>query len=143
MLKKIGHIVLVPLLLVATMGMTINMHFCQHKLYDIGIFSKAESCCMPDVNSKHHKTHQCNLHHHHKKSDCKDETVHVNKVDNFVLSLFDFDFQDLPFSTLFTCFSLFTDVNSTFITQQVEFPELNSSPPGKEVTLSLLQTYLL
>ena len=142
MLKKIGHIILIPLLLVATMGMTVNMHYCKHKLYDIGIFGQAENCCAPKESTHHDKAHHCKANNHH-KSDCQDETVHVDKVDNFVLSSFDFNFQDISFSTLFTCISLFTDLNSTSVAQQVEFNDLNISPPRIQVVLSLLQTYLL
>ena len=142
MLKKIGHIILIPLLLVSTMGMTVNMHYCNHKLYDIGIFGKAENCCSPQAHSHHHRSHQCNLKNHHKKN-CEDETIRLDKVDNFVVSYFNLDFQNIPLSTLFSFISVFTDINSTSVAQQVEFHDLNISPPEIQVVLSLLQTYLI
>ncbi len=142
MLKKIGHIILIPLLLIGTMGMTINMHYCQHKLYDIGVFGKAESCCTQHAHAHHHKTHHCDID-HHQKSDCHDETIHIDKVDNFVTSSFDFDFQNMPLSTLFSFIAVLTDINPTSVAKQIEFHDLNISPPGTQVVLSLLQTYLI
>ena len=142
MLKKVGQILLIPVLLLSTMGLTINMHYCQHKLYDIGVFGKAQNCCMPNKNAHQKKAHHCHQNNHH-SDDCRDETVQIDKVDNFVVSSFNFNFEDIPFSKLFVFYSILADYNSTPVDQQIEFPVLNISPPGTHIVLSLLQTYLI
>lgn len=45
MLKKITHIIIVVLLLVTTMGMTIDKHYCGTRLVSVSILNEIESCC--------------------------------------------------------------------------------------------------
>ena len=142
MLKKVGHILLILILLVFTMGMTVDMHFCKHKLYDIGIFSEVESCCLAKEDSHRHKAHQCDVNNHH-KNDCEDEIVHIDKVDNFVVSSFDFNFENQPLSLLFASYSIIDDLNIFPDIRKIEFYDLNNSPPGTHDILSLIHTYLI
>ncbi len=141
MLKKISQILLILVLLVSTVGMNINMHFCQQKLYDIAVFKDAADCCAPKTNH-HEKSHHCKVNNHH-KNDCEDETIPIDKVDSFIVTSFNFDFQTISLSTLFTFITIYMDLNSTLVTQQVELHNLNISPPKIQAVLSLLQTYLI
>jgi hypothetical protein len=143
MLRKISHIGLIVLLLVSTMSMTIDLHYCQHKLYDFGIFRQAHSCCMPSQNQPFEKTNHCNLHHHQKKGNCQDKTVHLKPVDNFVVSAFLFDFDHLHLIQIFDFQPIFADIFHVSGGQKIEAPPWKISPPGIQVTLSLLQTYIL
>lgn len=149
MLKKISHIVLVPLLLVATVGMTVNLHFCQQELYDIGILTQAENCCISghehlnaDMPDKKHHDHQCDSS-NHKSNDCEDETIHVDAVDSFVFSTFDYDFNNSFTTQLFNYSLILSDLLLVSTATKVEYPLLHTPPPNIHVVLSLLQTYLI
>lgn len=50
MLRKAGHIILVFILVVVTMGVTINKHYSGGTLYSISLFFEAESCCERDCD---------------------------------------------------------------------------------------------
>ena len=45
MLRKAGHIILGFIIVVVTMGVTINKHYSEGNLYSISLFFEAESCC--------------------------------------------------------------------------------------------------
>ena len=45
MLKKIGHIVLSLLLLLATTGMAVSKHYCGDSLVSTVLFGEADPCC--------------------------------------------------------------------------------------------------
>ena len=151
MLKKAGHIILIPLLVVATMGMTINMHYCKGKLYDLGIFTQAANCYGEHVNmsasaevpkqTKSNHLHNC-CSSHHSKSDCKDESIKLNHVDNYIVSAFNFDSDHssiniFPITTELTRVSGFSDAS------KFEFQKSDSSPPDTHIKLPFLQTYLI
>jgi len=140
MIKKIVNTAIVSLLLVATTGLTVNLHYCRENLYDIGVFSKAESCCMPGENKKPHR--HCNVN-NHQKSDCEDKTVNFEPVDNFVVSSSNFDFSNFSSLSLFILNSIVTDIFNYISISVIEIPKQDISPPEIQVVLSLLQTYLL
>ncbi len=142
MLKKIGHIMLVLLLLISTMGMTISMHFCRHHLYDIAFFGQAKSCCCATHMEASSKKHHCDVEHHH-SNDCENETIHMHKVDNFTTSDANFHFEEVSLSTLYTFFVTLIQFESSSIVKKVEFFDCNFSPPNVKVVLALLQTYLI
>lgn len=45
MLKRISHIVLSLVLLVATTGVAISKHYCSGNLVSVSIFAEADACC--------------------------------------------------------------------------------------------------
>lgn len=154
MLKKVGHISIILLLLVSTMGLTVNLHYCKDKLYDVGIFSEATNCCI-DIGDAHEHPGDVSHHHdashhqqscdaeNHKKSDCEDETLQVESVDDYVVSSFNFDFNNLSFLNIFLSVPVLSDLFNQSSTVVIEIPEWNISPPKIQVVLSLLQTYLI
>ena len=50
MLRKAGHIILVFIIVVVTIGVTINKHYSGGNLYSISLFFEAESCCERDCD---------------------------------------------------------------------------------------------
>jgi hypothetical protein len=140
MLSKIGQILLIPVLIASSIGMTIDIHYCQHKLYDIAIFEEAQNCCTSNMNADHEKAHHCKNTSDHQNS-CKHETLHLNKVDNFVISIFNFEniWQDI-FSTPHF---LSTDYNLHRLSQQFKFLEWDCKSFRIQSLHALLQVYLL
>ena len=65
MFRKAGHIILGFILVVVTMGVTINKHYSGGKLYSVSLFFNAESCC-------------------EEYSGCSDEAVTFKINDNFL-----------------------------------------------------------
>lgn len=45
MFKKISHIILSCLLLIATMGMAVSKHYCSDDLVSVSLFDEADNCC--------------------------------------------------------------------------------------------------
>lgn len=125
MLRKIGHIALIFLLLLSTMGITISKHFCNDKLISQGITSSISSCCGGDDSS-------CQM--------CHTEHIKLKVEDDFQDSSDIFDFQQIALNINF----VYTLISSELRSEElVEFPRLESPPPLTTLTfLSLLQTYL-
>jgi hypothetical protein len=124
MLKKISHIVLSLLLLVATMGMTVSKHYCKGNLYSISFNGSDKSCC--DMAN-------C----------CHDETQNIKLNDDFsspsiasmpVLAEF-----DLLGQVMFGYTDSFTLHEEDINLRHVESPP----PPLISETLSKRQVYLL
>lgn len=109
MIRKQLHILLIMLLLVSTSGISINMHFSNHKLFSTAIFGKAESCC---------KT----------LCDCCTEKEDVYKIHtNYTISSFTVDLQS-PLDY----FSFF--INALFLCEQenIFFARIEKSPPPSD-----------
>ncbi|MBI9035744.1 MAG: hypothetical protein JEZ03_14885 [Bacteroidales bacterium] len=45
MMRKAGHIILLIMFLMSTMGVVINKHYTHGELYDTAFYMEAESCC--------------------------------------------------------------------------------------------------
>jgi hypothetical protein len=45
MLKKFFHIVLALMMLIATVGLTLNLHYCRNRLVSSGITFSPKACC--------------------------------------------------------------------------------------------------
>lgn len=153
MFNKVSHISIAMILVVSTLGLTINKHYCKDKLYDSGIFSEARNCCVEEsihegpVDVKHHyKRSQyqiCDVH-NHKMNDCRDETINVGHVDNFVVSSFHIDFNALSSIYLSLSVPFFSGLFNLSDTFFIIMPERYVSPHGiHQVVLSFLSAYLL
>jgi dihydroorotate dehydrogenase len=68
MLRKAGHIILGVIIMVVTMGVTINKHYSGGNLYSISLFFEAESCCEKDCDC------------------CSDESQTYKIDDNFLVT---------------------------------------------------------
>lgn len=143
MIKKVGHIILSLLLVVAIPGLTINFHYCQEAVYDIAFFSEAESCCSPgqinrcdEITEHNHCKDQTEQQNH-----CEDETVIIEHIDDFIVTTFHFS----HLSTVNMLFSVPLIAEHTNISKDIiqPVPDRDISPPNIQTVLSLLQTYLL
>lgn len=143
MLRKIGHIILAVILLVATMGMTISLHYCQHKIYDIGIFSKAESCCMVHAGIHATPNNGSCSYGLSSQNNCQDEALQLSTVDNFLTSVFHFDYDKYSFTLLNIINYELRELISFSHNHIHEVPFWNPPPNGTLAVLSRLQTYLL
>lgn len=68
MLRKAGHIILGVIIVVVTMGVTINKHYSGGNLYSISLFFEAELCCERDCDC------------------CSDESQTYKIDDNFLVT---------------------------------------------------------
>ncbi len=75
-LRRIGHIVIVCLLVISTSGITINRHFCGTSLVKTTIGNHPPDCCG--------KPCKC----------CHDESISLKITDHFQLSRVNFDPKD-------------------------------------------------
>ena len=122
MLRKISHIIIVLLLLVTTMGLTIDKHYCGTRLVSVSILDEAESCCDMSDDCCHNDT----------------ETYKLN-VD-YTYSQINTDFNQVPIelpALSFHYLSLFEGNSSDAVCSLF-------IPPRKiKTTLSVFQTYRL
>jgi hypothetical protein len=139
MIKLISHIILSGLILLSVTGLTINVHYCQDSLYDISLNSPAESCyengahencCHPDSdmeNSNH----------------CDDETVKVESTDDFFVSSFLFDFENVHQIDLLTAIHILSENQQTANKIESEVLNFKKPPTTPEVVLSHIQSFLI
>ncbi len=53
MLNKAAHIVLTMLLLIATIGLTVEKHYCGTRLVSVSLFGDPDPCCDTDAGCCH------------------------------------------------------------------------------------------
>lgn len=144
MLRKLSHITLILILLISTVGFTINLHYCNDRIYDLGIYSEATSCCIDGVherNSKDEHHHDCSSDTH--KRDCKDETLKFKSLDNFINTSSNFDISNISTIDLFIISELVTDMLILSDNDTEEIPHYNVPPPKTSIVLAFNQSYLL
>ncbi|PLX04115.1 MAG: hypothetical protein C0595_04650 [Marinilabiliales bacterium] len=137
-IRSSSLIIIALLIFISGSGIKLSMHFCQHQLYDIGILSNAESCML---DGKHQHNTCCQE--KEKSHSCEDEDIVFNKVDNYLISSVNFDFQSY-LNTFFAVYELhtvseFIVLNSTLKNKYLA----DISPPDIATLLSKLQAYLL
>ena len=123
MVKRISHILVSLLLIIATTGVTFTRHYCGDHLISSSVLGKAHNCCGTHCNS------------------CHTEVSSYKVADNFTASEFKIDLaQQLTLDWLATpCIDLFSiSIESYFSVNKFLF---NSSPPIAENTLALLQIF--
>jgi hypothetical protein len=144
MLRRLSYITLIFVLLITTVGFTIDFHYCNDKIYDFGIYTEATSCCAVDEyehsdKKMHH--HSCEPESHER--DCKDETLKFKSFNNFINPSNNFDISNVSTIDLFIMSKLVTDmlILSDNITEEI--PHYSIPPPKKSILLALHQSYLL
>ena len=48
MLQKISHIILASLLMISTVGMAVNKHYCGGEIVSVSLYDNGDSCCDMD-----------------------------------------------------------------------------------------------
>ncbi len=123
-MKRIIHFGLSLLLVVSTMGVTINRHYSGGELFSTSLFAEPESCCAA-------------------KCDCCHEESQVIKVeDDFIGSAFDLIkvfFFELVKSTLNVEFSTLDEQQ---ISKNIS-TECDKSPPPDKFIQEFTQSFLL
>ncbi|MBN1596858.1 MAG: hypothetical protein JW894_01050 [Bacteroidales bacterium] len=123
MLRKTIHIVLVILLLAATTGITLSMHYCGGKLVSASVNSETRSCC-------------------NMVGCCEDITFHIEVKDKYVEPLIADDCKIVEKDLLTPVFFIFNDINLQGSENSVI--EYKHPPPAKisKNILSFFQTFL-
>ena len=139
MIRLISHIVLSGLILLSLTGLTVNLHYCQETLYDIALNSAAENCCEsgahdhgchpgPDMDNSNH---------------CEDDTVKVESTDDFFVSSYSFDFDDVHRIDLLFSTHIFSGNQHTANKNESEVLNFKKPPTTPEVVLSQIQSFLI
>ena len=133
---------LVLILLVTTLGMTIDFHYCQHHLYDFSIFGKAKSCCLPDLQNNMLKHNHCAFD-TATPNNCEDELIYVKAVDNYIASSMVVTSNDIPVTLLI--FHPVTAPESYSFTgmRPLRYANDDLAPPLVKNPLSFTQSFLL
>lgn len=139
MFKTLSHIALSTALLLSVSGMTINMHFCEGHLYDMAFIAPAHDCCDSDVDENI-------CHHDHdmtKSHECEDETIKFDILNDFNISTYTFDFDDIHSIDLLFPTQLLTE---NFVKDEspiIGILNFKKPPVTQEVVLSQIQSFLL
>lgn len=147
MLRAITTYVFIFILMVSSAGFSLDVHYCQDKVYDIGIFSPAKSCC--DSNEQALDNHiSCDTGNHCDENQspcpqCNDERISFEKVDNFINATNNINLKP-------TLLSLFDHRTFHTFTLANHYPRpfhkvliANASTPITTEVLSVLQQLLL
>jgi len=139
MIKILSHIVLSALLLVSATGMTINMHYCNGHLYDLALNAPAHDCCGSDMDDN-----MCHHDHDMAKSDqCDNETIKIESTNDFFVSSYTFDFDNVHSIDLFFPTQLLIEESVTTESPVRGILNGKKPPPTQEVVLSQIQSFLI
>lgn len=122
MLRKTGHIILLILFMVSTMGMTISKHYCGDHLKSVSILSPTDKCCDIPVGC------------------CHDENISIEIEKDYSASSFNYEF-----STVLAELPNFIELFLTDDTEMISRTEVFEQIPVRKMqrVLARLQTYLL
>ncbi len=138
MIKKITHIIIAALILIASSGCTLNMHYCHDQLIDLAIFSQAKSCCEVE------KTTPCETSDGILQMDhCKDESLALESTDDFTLASIVFDFENESSIDLFILAAVPTYLQPIEYNNYKELPRYKLPPPPQDVDLTKIQSFLI
>ena len=145
MIRKISHIAIVLILLVSTTGLTINLHYCNNRIYDLSVYSEATSCCIEgshEHNTKDELHHDCDSENHEK--DCKDKTVSIAPLHDFEKTINTYNVNNIesPSDLFFVYILLIEEPKLSNLASQL-IPNFNILPPNINVVLAMFQSYLL
>ena len=130
--------IIAALILVSTMGFTINLHYCHDQLIDLALFSPAESCCdKGDSNDCHAGDAFSKMNH------CEDESIVVESTVDFVGSSYAFSFENSNSIDLLLTASIIFNDRGVHDHVVKEPPWLKEPPPYQEVVLSQIQSFLI
>jgi hypothetical protein len=124
MLKKFFHIILALLMLIATAGLTVNMHYCRNKLVSSGIAFNSKACC-------------------DKKSCCHNESQYLRMDENTIVS--EYNSPGYPDKILLLKYLPAVNVDNIVVSDApgIILSMINHSPPWKKIRSSNLCCFLL
>lgn len=121
-MKKTFVIGLAFLLVIATIGITINKHYSHGKLFSVALYGEAESCCT-----------DCDC--------CHDETITIKLQDDYIYSSSDEELPNFSQPITFICDD-FIQVTSSAKASKF-FLNWDKSPPIKDFSEEHTQIFLL
>ena len=138
MIRKALHIVMAALVLISTMGITINMHFCHDQLIDLALYAPAESCC--DVSNEVPCDPKEGL---SQMDHCEDDSIVVEALEDFLGSSLAVNFESKQSTDLFFWIAL--QYSSPGANEDIKsiVPDYYFPPPYQEVDLSQIQSFLI
>ncbi len=126
MIKKIYHIIVMLLLLVATSGMAVSSHYCKGELVSVTLNTEQDSCCDMPGETK----------------GCCDFSFDFFKVDDDFVTTTSY-FSPIQFSLIAIISDAF-NISKLAPAQRKNFiSNYNLPPPKKQNPLSLIQSFLL
>ncbi len=137
-MRKILNSAIALLILVASSGFSVNMHFCHDTLVDTALNKPAKSCC--EVSSGDQPcTGSCDI---QRKCPCENRHIAID-TDDFLTTSFDFHFENspqlpVPWLTDYTLFH--TELSGELHSLP---PDFRKPPPVAGVTLPEIQSFLL
>lgn len=124
--------------LVSTMTVTINMHYCHDQLIDLAFYAPAESCCgsehAPSCDSE---AGVKQMHH------CVDDSLVLEAMEDLMVSSFTFSPENNHTIDLLFAIALHSISNGYAESFKPAVPEYYFPPPYQEVELSQIQSYLI
>ena len=121
MIRKLGHIIIVLTLILATAGVTFTSHYCGSKLVSSSFIKQPKSCCDSHCNACHNKT------------------THLQVTENFEASTLTVDFK--IYSPNIWASPIIDELIISFQSFPVLFSNLNNSPPLICPSPALLQVF--
>jgi len=134
------HMALSVLVAVSTTGLTLDMHFCRDRLYDIAMFSDAKNCC----ETGHHGDMECHDAAEEDPHHCDDSTITVDPEEDLFLSSLSTEIP--PGSVIHLLEAVRT---STVLPERNgserfnKLPRYRLPPTGKHDIYSMIQSFLI
>ena len=124
--------------LVSTMTVTINMHYCHDQLIDLAIYSPAESCCGSEHTGSCDPEEGVKQMHH-----CVDDSLVLEAMEDLMVSSFTFSCENNHTIDLLFAFALHNITEGYAESHKPAVPEYYFPPPYQDVDLSQIQSYLI
>ena len=124
--------------LVSTMTVTINAHYCHDQLIDLAFYAPAESCCGSDHAPSCNSEEGVKQMHH-----CVDDSLVLEALEDLMVSSFAFSPENNHTIDLLFASALHTISNGDVESCKTTVPEYFFPPPYQEVELSQIQSYLI
>ncbi|MDP4184584.1 MAG: hypothetical protein Q8862_05410 [Bacteroidota bacterium] len=122
MIKKVSHIILALLLILATAGLTISKHYCGNNLVSVSLSGQDKSCCGDNCGC------------------CHTKTTHVQVSETFVFSA-----SDIQLDTPVFCVPVQTEIllsHPKYTLKQAPLHLSDPAPPSYDSISSFLQVFL-
>ena len=126
------------MVLISTMGITINMHFCHDQLIDLALYSPAESCCDTSKEPLCDANEGLSQMNH-----CEDDSIIVEPLEDFEGSSFAISFNHNQSTDILFWIALNYNSPGKLEDLKSPVPDYYLPPPCQEVDLSQIQSYLI
>jgi len=140
MIRKALHTALSVLVIFSATGLTLDMHFCRDRLYDIGMFSDAKNCC----ETGHHGDMECHDAAEKDPHHCDDATITVDPEEDLFLSSLSTEIPPGSVIQLFEAVHTSTVLPEPTGSESVHIlPRYRLPPTGKHNIYSMIQSFLI